>query len=92
MIRHAADGERRHVILARDAAEIRPEPFADGGRESRTPFFGGENTMHQAGVEGVHGRFKIITRAFEINVQIISPKIAQPFMAGNHAIPITKSR
>jgi hypothetical protein len=34
--------------------------------------------MHQAGVEGVHARFKVIC----------PPTIAQPFMAGNKAIKI----
>ena len=54
MIRHAADGERLHVILPRNAAEIRPELVADGGREPRPPLLGGEHAMHQAGIEGVH--------------------------------------
>ena len=62
MVRHAPDGERVHLILARDAAEIRPEPFANGGGEERTAFFGGEHAMHQAGVEGVHGRLKLFSR------------------------------
>ena len=78
MIRHSTDRERLHVIFARDAAEIRLEPFADGRREPRTPLLGGEHAMHQAGVEGVHGGFKMIC----------PPTIAQPFMAGNKAIKI----
>jgi len=82
MVANATDGERLHVILPRDAAEIWPEPFADGGREPRTTLRGGEHTMHQAGVEGVHGDFKIIC----------PPTIAQHFSAGNNATQITKSR
>jgi len=70
MVRHAADGERLHVVLPRDTTEIWPEPFADGGREPRTPLRGGEHAMHQAGVERVHGCFKILMQAFKINVRI----------------------
>src|ERR1043166_496367 len=50
-----ADGESLHLILPRNAAEVRPEPFADGGGEKGSAFLGGEHTMHQAGVERVHG-------------------------------------
>ena len=58
MVGHAADCQRLHVILTRDAAEIRPEPFANRGREPRTTFLGGEYAMYQAGVEGMHNGFK----------------------------------
>ena len=51
MVTNAADGERLHVIFSHDAAEIRPEPFADDGREPRTPLLGGEHAMCQAGIE-----------------------------------------
>jgi phage gp16-like protein len=33
MVANAADGERLHVILARNATKIRPEPFANSRRE-----------------------------------------------------------
>ena len=50
-VSHPADGERFHVILPCDAAEIRPKAFADNGREPRTTFLGGEYAVHQAGIE-----------------------------------------
>jgi hypothetical protein len=33
MIRRAADGQRLYVVLTRDAAEVSPKPFSDGGGE-----------------------------------------------------------
>lgn len=83
MIRYATDGQRLHVILPRDAAEVRPEPFTDSGREPRTPLFGGEYAMHQAGVERVHDDGKNNDAVRKINIRMMSSKIVQPFMAGN---------
>lgn len=45
MVGHAADFQRGHFVLTRDAAEKRPETFLQFGRDERTPFFGAEHAM-----------------------------------------------
>jgi hypothetical protein len=42
---------QKQMHMVANAAEIRLEPFADGRREPRMPFRGGEHAMHQAGIE-----------------------------------------
>ena len=45
MVFHAADLNGLHFVLPGDAAEERPEPFAQFRRDERTAFLGAENTM-----------------------------------------------
>ena len=42
---HAADFDGLHFVLPGDAAEERPEPFAQFRRDEPPPFLGAENTM-----------------------------------------------
>jgi len=56
---HAADFQRFHAVLARDAAQVGPEAMLKGGGDERTPFFGGEHTMDQTTDKRMHSGFSI---------------------------------
>ncbi|MDB6020693.1 MAG: hypothetical protein JWQ04_550 [Pedosphaera sp.] len=45
MVGHAADLNGLHPVLARDAAQKRPEPFAQRRRDQRPAFLGAEHAM-----------------------------------------------
>ena len=55
MILHAARNQQLHLVLARDAAEVRPEALLEVRSDERAAFLGGPHAMHQATGEGVHG-------------------------------------
>ena len=54
MIFHAANDQGLHFVLARDAAEVGPEPSLKIRLDKRAAFPGGPHAMHQTTGEGVH--------------------------------------
>ena len=56
----ATDHQRLHPVLARDAAEIRPQPLLQFRRDEPAAFFGGPDAMHEATDEGVHVSWKVV--------------------------------
>ena len=54
MVGHTANDQGLHLILARDAAEVEPEPLMKLRLDERAAFFGGPDAMHQTTGEGVH--------------------------------------
>ena len=54
MILPAANHQRLHFVLARDAAEIGPEAWLQLRLDERAAFLGGPHAMHETTDEGVH--------------------------------------
>jgi hypothetical protein len=54
MIGHSADRQRFHAALARDAAEVGPEAFANLTRQQRLASFSRKDAMMERTGEGMH--------------------------------------
>src|SRR4030095_8142311 len=54
MIRHSANGRRHHPMLACDAAEVWPKPFANLRPERGFALGGAPDKMKVTGDEGMH--------------------------------------
>ena len=59
MIRHAAHFDGLHFILPGDAAEERPEAFAQFRRDKRPAFLGAEDAM-EIGADVGHGDYSAV--------------------------------
>src|SRR5438477_7669757 len=77
MVFHTANRQRLHLVFARDAAEVGPEPLLEVRPDQRSAFLGSPHAMHQATGEGMHG--------FWIRCALVAPgrpRIAHRFNGG----------
>src|SRR3989442_8552723 len=57
MVARSSNGERFHLILLRDAAQVRPEPVSKIRGQKRFTVFRTPNTMNEATRERMHNAY-----------------------------------
>ena len=60
VVARAADGERLHLILLRDAAKIWPEPLSQLHGEQRFTIFRAPDAMNKATRERMHAGYSVV--------------------------------